>query len=206
MKNKFIIRLVFFMILLISVCCYIVGYIPLIGKVIAENKINDYVKNIYGEDKHITMNYDFYNMGNYSGGEYYIYDLRSNEIIDLQLYENAKGATLYKQDYQKIIKNLGAGIYIKDFYISCRIDANDFSKKYYRLTIYDMGDTNTLSNDESIKRPAKIVMKFIKQMEIQYNFTSVVVHYTDNNGNYTISYDSKIPITEQILINNTKKL
>ena len=69
-----------------------------------------------------------------------------------------------------------------------------------------MGDTNRLSNDESIKRPAKIVMKFIKEMEIQYNFTSVVVHYTDNNGNYTISYDSKIPITEQILINNTKKL
>ncbi len=182
---------------------YSAGYIPVIGNSIATQKINDYAKETYGNDEKIDVNYDFYNMGNYNGGGF-AYILNDNLLIDYKLYENAGDETPYKQDYHKIIDGFEEGIAFNDFNISCTIDADDYSNKYYKLTVYELKNSNTLSEDESRTKPAEIIVQFIGEMQTKYNFTSVNVAYSDNNGAKQISINGSEPLTLDMLAQNTK--
>ncbi len=204
MVKKIVLGLCLVLILCIGIFFYNVGYVPIIGGIIAEQKVNAYAKEVYDIDEKIEMGYNFYSMGNYNDGENFLYNLKENRIIDLQLYENNGSDTPYRQDYQKIIDGLEDGVSISDYYIGCSIDADDFSKKYYKLIIYDMTNGNALSEAESLTKPAEIVMEFIEAMETPYNFTSANVSYRDNNANYNISFEGVIPLTTELLIENTK--
>ncbi|MFI3212882.1 MAG: hypothetical protein R3Y24_06020 [Eubacteriales bacterium] len=184
---------------------YSVGYIPIIGNMIATEKINDYATEVYGNDESIDVGYDFYNMGNYNTDEY-SYILNIGRIIDHNLYENAGEETPYKQDYQKIIDMLEEGINFEDYSISCTIDADDYSRKYYTLVVYNLSNENVLSENESLTKPAEVVMQFVNSMDTKYNFTSVNVVYNDNNGKKQISLNGDTAITEDILVQSTKNI
>ena len=145
---------------------YSVGYIPIIGNIIAENKINAYASETYDTTETIETNFDFYCFGAYSSDEGYLYDINTNLITDLNRYENAGTDTPYKQDYQKIISTLGKDISMEEYYISYTVDADDFSREFYKLTIYKLESAEDLTVEESHKNPAKIIIEFIDYMEI----------------------------------------
>ncbi len=203
MKKKNIMVIFITILIAFFAWAYSVGYVPVIGDIIATQKINDYIKEVYQIEENIDVGYDFYNMGNYNA-DGYLYDLNNNRIIDINLYENEGAETPYKQDYQKIIDELEEGVEFKDYYISCEIDADDYSNKYYKLVVYDLSNNNILSKEESLEVPAKIVYQFMNSMEIQYNFTSVNILYSDNNGEKQIIINGDTLITEEMLIQNTK--
>ncbi len=205
MKKKIIVGSLIILLLGFLGFFYSVGYIPIIGNIIATEKINAYAQEVYKNEQAIDVGFDFYNMGNYNSSGY-SYILNSNRLIDSKLYENAGKETPYKQDYQKIIQNFDDGISFEDYHISCTIDADDYSNKYYKLVVYKMSNDNILSNSESLIKPAEIVMQFIESMEIKYNFTSVNILYSDNNGDKQILVNGDIPISKEILIDNTKDI
>ena len=205
MKKKITIGLIIIIPLIFLAWLYSVGYVPVIGNMIATEKINDYATEVYGNEEAIDVGYDFYNGGNYNT-DGYSYDLNSNRIIDHNLYENAGEETPYKQDYQKIINSLEEGINFEDYHISCTIDADDYSQKYYKLIVYKMSNENILSENESLTKPAEIVMQFIDSMDIKYNFTSVNIEYSDNNGKKQISLSGDTAITEELLVQKTKNI
>ncbi len=202
-KKKIIIYVIIAIIISFLAWMYSAGYVPFIGNMIATDKINSYNREVYNASDEIKIGYDFYNMGDYNG-EGYLYNLNSDRIVDFNLYENAGDETPYKQDYQKIIDSLEEGIVFEDYHITCSIDADDYSNKYYKLVVFNLSNENILTEEESGEKPAEIVMQFINSMETQYNFTSVNVLYTDNNGEKQISLNGDIPISEEILIENTK--
>ncbi len=204
MKKKIIIALPIIILLAFFSWLYSAGYVPIIGNIIAAQKINAYANSTYGNDEKIDIGYDFYNMGDYNGGGY-AYILNSNLLIDYNLYENAGDETPYKQDYQKIIDSFEEGITFDDFSISCTIDADDYTNKYYKLTVYEIKNSNILNESESETKPAEIVMQFIGAMQTKYNFTSVNVSYSDNNGAKQITLVGSEPLTLDILIENTKE-
>lgn len=205
MKKKIVKGLIIILPLIYLGRLYMAGYVPIIGNMIATDKINDYATQIYSNEKPIDVGYDFYNMGNYNT-DGYSYILNSNRIIDHKLYENFGEKTPYKQDYQKIIDTFEEGINFEDYSIGCTIDADDYSKKYYNLIAYDISNNNILNENESLIKPAEIVMEFIDSMETKYNFTSVNIVYNDNNGTKQISFSGDISITQELLVQNTKKI
>ncbi len=205
MKKKIIIGLLIIIPLIFLSWLYSAGYVPIIGNMIATEKINDYATEVYGNEESIDVDYDFYNMGNYNA-DGYSYILTSDRIIDHNLYEDAGEQTPYKQDYQKIINTLGEGITFEDYYMSCTIDTDDYSQKYYTLVVYNLSNDNNLSENESLTKPAEVVMQFVDSMDIKYNFTSVNVVYNDNNGAKQISLSGDTAITKELLVQNTKNI
>ncbi len=67
-------------------------------------------------------------------------------------------------------------------------------------------NSNILSKSESQTKPAEIVMQFINAIQTKYNFTSVNVYYSDNNGAKQVLVNGSEPLTLDMLIENTKEV
>ena len=183
--------------LLISIFLFS-GYIPFAGKMIAENKIKNYLENTSGAYEKVNMSFDFYNFSNYKG-EGYSYDIRNNLIFN----GNKVGADLAKtkQDIGKVTQVFPQGIAFNDYHITTYIDGNDFSKHYDRLVIYSAWNDENITAEESKDRATEIIMDILNSEDLkQYNFTSLNVNYHDRHGTYGIS----VPRTEKTQL--TKKV
>lgn len=176
--------------LLISVFLFS-GYIPFAGKIIAENKIKNYLENTSGSYEKVNMSFDSYNFSNYKG-EGYSYDIRNNLIINGNKVEADLAKT--EQDIGKVTQMFPQGITFNNYHITTYIDGNDFSKHYDRLVIYAAWNDENITAEESKDRATEIIMDILNSEDLkQYNFTSLYVNYHDRQGAYEIS----VPRTEK---------
>lgn len=178
------------LVLLISIFLFS-GYIPFAGKIIAENKIKNYLANTSGAYEKVNMRFDFYNFSNYKG-EGYSYDIRNNLIFNGNKVEADLAKT--EQDIGKVSQVFSQGIAFNDYHITTYIDGNDFSKHYDRLVIYSVWNDENITAEESKDRATEIIMDILNSEDLkQYNFTSLNVNYHDRHGAYGIS----VPRTEK---------
>lgn len=176
--------------LLISIFLFS-GYIPFAGKIIAENKIKNYLVTTYGSYEKVNMSFDFYNFSNYKG-EGYSYDIRNNLIFNGNKVEADLANT--EKDIGKVTQVLPEGIALNDYHITTYIDGNDFSIHYDRLVIYSAWNDEIIAAEESKDRSTEIIVNILNSESLkQYNFTSLYVNYHDRHGAYVIS----VPRTEK---------
>jgi hypothetical protein len=181
------------------------GYIPLIGKMIAENKVNDYIKSTYGNTENVDLQFDLYNFGGYKS-EDYIYDINNKILFDANMVEADMGKN--EKACQKVFSMLNPNMTFGSYHIVEYIDGSDFSKQYHRISIHSLYNLEEISEDNSFIRPAEIIMDFIDEMGSDYNFTGIYLNYYDKNGYYKVSvpYVDKKTITYDMLIENTEKV
>lgn len=173
-----------FMALLISVFLFS-GYIPFVGKIIAENKIKSYLKNTSGSYEKVNMSFDSYDFINYKGGGYY-YNIRNNLIIDGNKSEAYRAKS--EHDIGKATQMFPQSITFNDYHITTYIDGSDFSKHYDHLIIYAVWNDENITAEESKDRATEIIMNVLNSEDLsQYNFTGLYVNYHDRHGYYKIS-------------------
>lgn len=215
-KKSIVLYICIILLFTILILLYLYGYIPIFGKIIAEVKLRNYLiteKKI--EDKEyidkIKARFDWLN----SGYDFYVkngvvirynYDLRLNMIYDEEV--STMLSKLADEDYKEVIKKFPKNLeFISGIWIRTNISADNYSMKVQKLNLLGVYNTDKLSEEESLKMPAKITQEIIELMGEKYNFTGIHMRYQDINGVYEISIRlSKFKKLEyQDLLDNTKK-
>ncbi len=186
-----------------------ISYIPIIGNIIAEKKLNEYSINQMENIQKIKTNYDWYN-GKYSAtlnnGYKLSYELKNNAIHDEEadLLVNKKANVDYKLIRERFTENLE---FPEDITVWTLINADDYTKRYQRLYLLSIYNDDNIMESESLKMPANIAQDFIKYMGSGYNFTGIQIIYADKNGMYQIAIPTETlkPIQEKELLENIVK-
>lgn len=186
-----------------------ISYIPIIGNIIAEKKLNEYSINQMENIQKIKTNYDWYN-GKYSAtlnnGYKLSYELKNNAIHDEEadLLVNKKANVDYKLIRERFTENLE---FPEDIIVWTLINADDYTKRYQRLYLLSIYNDDNIMESESLKMPANIAQDFIKYMGSGYNFTGIQIIYADKNGMYQIAIPTETlkPIQEKELLENIVK-
>jgi len=186
-KRRSIIKLSI-LILILGFLSYSFGYMPIIGDLIAEQKLSEYYTVTKDKPYSIKAEYDWYNTQYKAINRDVTYSLQSNTIHDGYMTKevNEKANRQYKKIKKEFSENL-----IMPFQIDIwnNINANDYSIKSQRLYILSIYNTEDISEEDSEKMPATIADKVIKLMGEDYNFTGIQIIYYDKNG----GYESAIP-------------
>lgn len=208
LQSKHLIKLILLcsaivLLVVIVVMFFKIGYLPIFGNIIAEKKMSDYA------NTQIESKFDLLN-GKYIStldNEYSLsYELQFNTIHDEQMSTNANDVA--KNDYQTIIEEFPANLEFPDgIIVWTSINADDYSIKPQKLYLLGIYNTNSLTQEESLKMPADIAQTFIGHMGKVYNFTSIQLIYADKNGMYEISIpdDTFDVLVYQELLLNTKR-
>lgn len=196
---------------IIVICCIILivasaviykvyGYLPIVGKTLANNKVENYVQITYNKKLEQNVSFDFYNSDCYKNDSYrcslkddIIYDVESNK---LKFINNNK-------IFNKIVSKYNSDIIIKDYNVSEFIDGSDFTKLYHRLTIYKIFDSKKVDKEKIAEK----ILGIISEFSDNYNFTGIYINYYCSNESYTISipYNNKETITKDMIIKNITK-
>lgn len=194
---------------LVTSFLYRIGFIPFVGKVIAENKIKAYAKVQLNKTEPIKMKYDWYN-GIYvcspHSGFALSYQLKNNTIFD-GAANNQANADLIKV-YKGITDKFPANItFPEGVYIWSTVNADDYDIKAQRLYLLEVYNTADLTETDSHKMPASIGADFIAFLGSDYNITGIQLIYADRNGmsDIEISADTFQSLEYEQLLKATKK-
>jgi hypothetical protein len=185
---------------------FLFGYIPVVGYLIANSKLTNYVGSF------VSAKYSFFPYGDgyyamLDNGTAVKYDLRQNIIFDSKL------SRMYQhkadQHFDKIRDTLYTrGIFPEKVYVGTWVDADNHEKIFHRIELLSVFNDELLDETQSFHMPAKIAQDLIQAMGSDYNFRSVHVIYGDLNGMYEciVKFDRDTNLTEQVLVNATTKL
>ncbi|WP_226673506.1 hypothetical protein [Rossellomorea aquimaris] len=200
-----------FSFLLLSLYSFFNG-IPF-GRYIAKAKINDYVEQVYSLKEGIPK--PQFNFKNSTYDVYlpqlesqFSYDLSHNLIIDEKLVEEKNND--FQGDYSRLKHSYGETIELPDAYLFSSVSADgEYSKNipmYQKIYLLGIINREEIDSEESSNMPAKLTKEIIEGLGEHYNITSLQVIYTDLNGQYEITLDSKKPISIKTLSKNTSKM
>lgn len=168
------------------------GYIPFVGKVIAEKKLEAYAGLRLDRTDPVKVKYDWYN------GIYYCssysepalrYQLRNNTIFDGNVNEkvNTKTEELYKSITAEFPSNIE---FPKSIFAWTTMNADDYDVLAQRIYLLEVYNTADLTEEESQTMPARIGLDFISYLGEDYNITCIQLIYGDRNGMYEIAISS----------------
>ena len=200
---KYAIIIVLLLIAILIAMYNIAGYVPIVGKTIANKQIEQYRWGIYNVIVAENSKYSFYS-GRYET-QRISYALNTNYIWDTHQID--KWNEQLSSDFENIKTQMPKNITLKSADISGFIDANDYSTKIQRLYLPIYNDAH-LSIGESEKKAAEITKLIIDQLGDKYSIAGVQVWYFDKNGGYTIEKmeDTSEIITYDWLLENTQKI
>ena len=185
---------------------FLFGYIPVVGRFIANSKLSNYV------GSSVKAKYSFFPYGDgyyamLENGIAVKYDLRQNIIFDSGL------SNAYQQKADQRFENIRDtlytnGVFPKKVYVRTWVDADNHDKIYHRIDLLSVFSDQELDEIQSFHMPAKIAQDLIKSMGTDYNFHSIHVTYGDLNGMYEciVKFKRDITLTEDVLITATSKL
>ena len=168
---------------------YKLGYIPFVGRFIAEKKLEAYASARLDRTDPVRVKYDWYN------GIYYCssykqpvlrYQLRNNTIFDGDINEkvNTKTEELYKSITDEFPSNIE---FPKAIFAWTTISADDYEVLAQRLYLLEVYNTADLMREESREMPARIGLDFISCLGDDYYITGIQLIYGDRNGMYEIA-------------------
>lgn len=209
-KDKIILIVLTVLILLVGIFLFSgMGYIPLIGRVKAENKLSAYVqKQGYRADR-LYVKYDWYNnvyVCRLDDKTLLSYRLQNNSIHDEKI--NKQVNEQLQQSHQDIVSQFPTNlIFPESIFLWSTVKADNYTEKAERLYLLGVFNTADLPVSESEKMPAAIATDFIARMGDEYNITGIQLIYADRNGMYDIEIraDSFRPLEEGQLLVATKK-
>ena len=191
----------------ISYLMYLIGYLPIIGNIIAEKKLSNYSTIQKGSTQKVETSYDWYNAKCQSVKGNLSYRLQKNTIYDEKVSEKVSlsAETQYNKIKGEFPQNLS---FPKGITVWTELNADDYSLKSQRLYLLGVYNTEDISEEDSEKMCAAIADKFIDLMGEDYNFTGIQIIYYDKNGGYEsaissngfkkLEYDKILSKTEKI--------
>lgn len=191
----------------ISYLMYLIGYLPVIGNIIAEKKLSNYSTIQKGSTQKVETRYDWYNAKYQSVKGNLSYRLQKNTIYDEKVSEKVSlsAETQYNKIKGEFPQNLS---FPKGITVWTELNADDYSLKSQRLYLLGVYNTEDISEEDSEKMCAAIADKFIDLMGEDYNFTGIQIIYYDKNGGYEsaissngfkkLEYDKILSKTEKI--------
>lgn len=191
----------------ISYLMYLIGYLPVIGNIIAEKKLSNYSTIQKGNTQKVETKYDWYNTKYQSVKGKLTYRLKKNTIFDEKFSKEVN--LVASKQYSKIKGEFSENLsFPSDIYIWTELNADDYSLKSQRLYLLSVYNTEDISEENSEKMCATIADKFIDLMGEDYNFTEIQIIYYDKNGGYEsaissngfkkLEYDKILSKTEKI--------
>lgn len=186
---------------------YLIGYLPVIGNIIAEKKLSNYSTIQKGNTQKVETKYDWYNTKYQSVNGKLTYRLKKNTIFDEKFSKEVN--LVASKQYSKIKGEFSENLsFPSDIYIWKELNADDYSLKSQRLYLLSVYNTEDISEENSEKMCATIADKFIDLMGEDYNFTEIQIIYYDKNGGYEsaissngfkkLEYDKILSKTEKI--------
>lgn len=208
MKNKRsrVVLIIFIALFIFSgILHFLFGYIPIVGHVIANIKLSNYVGNF------VSASYSFPSGDGYSAvlenGVTVKYDLKQNTIFDSEVTSLFQHSA---DDRFNEVRSMFQDSLVFPDKVNMRtwIDADDYDEVFHRIDILNVFNDETLDEDESFRMPAKIAQIVMQAMGSKYNFQSVHVIYADSNGMYecVVKFKRGIELSETLLIESTTKL
>lgn len=192
---------------ILSYLMYLIGYLPIIGNIIAEKKLSNYSTIQKGSTQKVETRYDWYNAKYQSVKGKLSYRLKKNTIYDEKVSEKVSlsAETQYNKIKGEFPQNLS---FPKGITVWTELNADDYSLKSQRLYLLSVYNTEDISEENSEKMCATIADKFIDLMGEDYNFTGIQIIYYDKNGGYEsaissngfkkLEYDKILSKTEKI--------
>lgn len=192
---------------ILSYLMYLIGYLPIIGNIIAEKKLSNYSTIQKGNTQKVETKYDWYNTKYQSVKGKLTYRLKKNTIFDEKFSKEVN--LVASKQYSKIKGEFSENLsFPSDIYIWTELNADDYSLKSQRLYLLSVYNTEDISEENSEKMCATIADKFIDLMGEDYNFTEIQIIYYDKNGGYEsaissngfkkLEYDKILSKTEKI--------
>ena len=186
---------------------YLIGYLPVIGNIIAEKKLSNCSTIQKGNTQKVETKYDWYNTKYQSVKGKLTYRLKKNTIFDEKFSKEVN--LVASKQYSKIKGEFSENLsFPSDIYIWTELNADDYSLKSQRLYLLSVYNTEDISEENSEKMCATIADKFIDLMGEDYNFTEIQIIYYDKNGGYEsaissngfkkLEYDKILSKTEKI--------
>ncbi|KPL57744.1 YfjL-like protein [Rossellomorea vietnamensis] len=206
-----IILTLIFSFLLISIYSLFKG-IPF-GSYIAKAKITDYVEQVYGINKSVSKPQFNFEDSSYEVylpqlGSQFSYDLLHNLIVDEKLANELNNE--FQSDYNKLKDSYRDNIELPDAHLFSSVLADgEYSKNmslYQKIYLLGIINREKITSEDSSKTAATLTKEIIEGLGENYNITSLQVIYTDLNGQYEITLDSKKPISIKTLGKNTSKM
>ena len=206
-KTKRILSIVIVTTVIMSgVSQFLFGYIPVIGYIIANSKLTNYVGSF------VSAKYSFFPYGDgyyamLNNGTAVKYDLRQNIIFDSELSNVYQQKADLRFDEVRATLYTG-GVFPEKIYVGTWVDADDHSEIFHRIDLLSVFNDELLDESESFHMPSKIAQDLIKAMGSDYNFRSVHVIYGDLNGMYEciVKFNKDISLTDEVLVKATTKL
>lgn len=199
----------FVLVLILAGLFYKVGYLPVVGGLIANEKIEHYKSEVYRANDIENTRYNpksgMYETIDIMNQVYHVsYNLTDNYLRDE--YQINLWNDQLKLDFEKVKTQMPKNIRLDSPSISGYIDENEYSNITQRmyLSIYN---EEHLTVEESEKKAAELTMSFIDLLGDQYNITGVQIWYFDRNGGYTIEkLKNNSSLSYDLLLINTRKL
>lgn len=186
---------------------YSIGYLPIIGNVIAEKKLSNYITIQNGNVQKVATKYDWYNAKYRSSTGDLSYRLQNNTIFDEKVSREVN--SLVSKQYSKIKGEFSENLsFLSEIDVWTELNADDYSLKSQRLYLLGVYNTEDISEEESKKMCASIADKFINLMGEDYNFTGIQIIYYDKNGAYesAISSNGFKKLEYDEILSKTKKV
>lgn len=199
----------FVLVLILTALFYKAGYLPIVGELIANEKIRHYKSEIYESNDIENTKYNlksgmYETIGN-KNNEYSIsYSLAHNGIWDTHQIDIWQNQLLL--DFERVNTQMPEHVALNPPSIVGFVNANDHSIKVQMvyLSIYNEGQ---LTVEESQKKAAEFTMYTIDLLGKPYNITGVQIWYYDRNGGYTIEkLRNTNPLNYNSLLKNTRKI
>lgn len=119
---------------------YLIGYLPVIGNIIAEKKLSNYSTIQKGSTQKVETKYNWYNAKYQSVKRKLSYRLKKNTIFDEKFSKEVN--LVASKQYSKIKGEFSENLsFPSDIYIWTELNADDYSLKSQRL--YLLGVYNT---------------------------------------------------------------
>lgn len=180
------------------------------GVNVAERKLSEYAKEILKLNEKIECRYDWYN-DRYAAlnelGFILDYRRRNNTIHDEAFSQKEDEKANY--DYNAMIAKMPNNLTLPaNIMVWTEISADNYNDKAQRLYLLGISNTEDISEQDSLLKPANIAMDIISELGEGYNFTGIQVIYFDKNGMFEIAFpaDSFETITIEKLSGNTKQI
>ena len=190
-----------------------------VSKIIAKNKIQRYVNDVYFTDS--IVNKTYYSFLN---GEYFSEVKIGNKTLTLSINFTLNQITdenvinyfqnKFNDDYFMVCESFGDAylefpewIYIYTSVVADDNYSSDFEKLHIQQKLYLLGVKNfdrTITETNSKQKAARISIQFLNELSDEYNFRSIQTLYIDKFGVYEIIIDNK-ELTIDELLQNTKK-
>ncbi|RCX18849.1 hypothetical protein DFR58_104118 [Anaerobacterium chartisolvens] len=180
----------FILVILISLTtlgCFMffgMDYFPVVGGIIATNRVNKYVGKPINNVRFDWLNNKY--ICSLDDGYELSYNLHYNTIYDKRISDEVRD--IANRKYLSIQKDFPTNLILpQNIDVWTEINANNYavkSQKAYILVVYNL---EVLSKEQSLEMPAKIAQLFVELMGNGYSFTGIQLIYADKNGMYELS-------------------